>query len=192
MTAYRDNRGRPCHTCDHDRRAEIELRLASGTPIRTIAAKYELSRDSLYGHKRNHMPTELIQQLQATGRRTSAADLDQLKQTESEGLLGNLVHERARQQRLADKAELIDDFANATRASVAALKSSELIAKLLGDIETGNRTINVMLSPEYHAFRTAVMQTLRPYPDIKEKVLKQLQLTEQREVIDVESKPVAP
>lgn len=164
MRDYRDNRGRPCHTCDHERRAEIELRLANKTPIRVIADKYGIAKDSLYRHRKLHMPSELIQQLQATGHRASAADLDQLKQAESEGLLQTLVHERARQQRIADKAEVIDDFANATRASVAALKSSELIAKLLGDIQTGSRTVNVLVSPEFHAFRTAVIQALRPYP----------------------------
>jgi hypothetical protein len=50
--------------------------------------------------------------------------LAELKRTESEGLLQNLVHERARNQRIADRAEAIDDFGNATRASLAALKAS--------------------------------------------------------------------
>ncbi|EIL98221.1 hypothetical protein AB7849_11490 [Rhodanobacter sp. 115] len=184
---YRDNRGRACHTCQHERRPEIELRLASGTPLRIIAAKYGLKPDTLRRHRMNHMAPELIQQLQATGRRTSATDLAELKRTESEGLLGNLVHERARQQRIADKAESIDDFANATRASVAALKSSELIAKLLGDIQTGNVTQNILIAPEFHAFRNAVIQALRPYHDAKLAVLTSLQrLEQQTEVIDGE------
>jgi hypothetical protein len=60
VTAY-DNRGRHCHTCNHERRAEIELRLASGTSVRTIASKYGLTKDSLYRHRKLHMPAELIQ-----------------------------------------------------------------------------------------------------------------------------------
>lgn len=183
-----DTRGRKCHTCEHERRPEIELRLASGTPIRTIAARYNLPKDTLYRHKRNHMPVELIQQLQTTGQRRNATDLEQLKRSESEGLLGNLVHERSRQQRIADKAELVDDYANATRASVAALKSSELIAKLLGDIQTGSVTQNILIAPEFHAFRSAVIQALRPHPDAKRAVLASLQqLEHDAEVIDVES-----
>lgn len=183
MKAF-DPTGRPCKTCNHPRRAEIELRLANGTPIRIIADKYGLTKDSLYNHRKKHMPAELINQLR-TGR-TSAADLEQLKQTESEGLLQQLVHERARQQRIADKAEALDDFANATRASVAALKSSELIAKLLGDIETGRKTVNITVMPEFHAFRTAIIQALRPYHDAKLAVMAQLQLLEHEEVIEGE------
>lgn len=96
------------------------------------------------------------------------------------------MHERARQQRIADKAEAFNDYANATRASVAALKSSELIAKLLGDIKTGSVTQNILISPEFHAFRTAVIQALRPYGPAKLAVLKSLQRLEHAEVIDVD------
>lgn len=184
---YRGNRGPVCKVCAHDRRPEVELRLANGTPIRTIAASYGLTKDALYRHRRNHMPAELMQQLQANGRRMSPADLDNLKRTESEGLLQNLVHERARQQRIADKAELLDDYANATRASVAALKSSELIAKLLGDIKTGTVTQNILVAPEFHAFRTAVIQSLRAFPEAKQAVLLSMQrLEKQEDVIDAE------
>ena len=183
---YKDTRGRNCHVCNSERRAEIELRLASGTPVRIIADKYGIGRDSCWRHKKNHMAPELISQLQAAGTRVNAADLQELKRTESEGLLGTLVHERARQQRIADKAEAIDDYANATRASVAALKSSELIAKLLGDIQTHSVTQNILITPEFHAFRTAVIQALRPFGDAKLAVLKSLQLLEQREALDGE------
>jgi hypothetical protein len=57
---YRDNRGRACNVCNHERRAEMELRLANGTPLRIVAAKYGLGYDSCYRHKKNHMPPELI------------------------------------------------------------------------------------------------------------------------------------
>lgn len=184
---YRGNRGPVCKVCSHDRRPEVELRLANGTPVRTIAASFDLKKDALYRHRRNHMAAELVTQLQANGRRMSPADLDNLKRSESEGLLQNLVHERARQQRIADKAELLDDFANATRASVAALKSSELIAKLLGDIKTGNTTQNILIAPEFHAFRTAVIHALRAHPEAKQAVLLSLQrLEKQEDVIDGE------
>lgn len=185
---YRGNRGPVCKVCSHERLPEVELRLANGTPVRTIEAAFGLKKDALYRHRRNHMPADLIAQLQATGRRTSAADLENLKRTESEGLLQNLVHERARQQRIADKAELLDDYANATRASVAALKSSELIAKLLGDIKTGNTTTqNILIAPEFHAFRTAVIHALRAHPEARLAVLGALQKLEQHEeVIDGE------
>lgn len=184
--SYRDNRGRPCHVCQHDRRAEIELRLANNTPITTLTQKYGLKKDSLYRHRAKHMDARLIQQLQATGK-PSPADLAELKRTESEGLLQTLVHERARLQRIADKAELLDDFANATRASLGSLKSSELIAKLLGDLKTGSTTHNILLMPEHHAFRTAVIQALRAFPDAKRAVLLSMQqLEKQEDVIDGE------
>lgn len=177
--------GRSCHVCDHPRRPEVELRLANGTPVRTISRSYTLSKDTLYRHRRNHMPAALLQQLQVTGK-DYPTDLATLKRTESEGLLQNLVHERARQQRIADKAEAIDDFANATRASEASRKTSELIAKLLGDLKVGNVTQNILIAPEFHAFRTAVIQSLRQFPDAKRAVLASLQRLEKEEVIDAE------
>ncbi len=184
---YRDNRGRACLTCNHERRPEIELRLANGTPLRTIESLYSVSKDSLRRHCKLHMEPALIAQLQAAGHRVSPVDLQTLKRTESEGLLQTLVHERGRQQRIADKAEKVDDYANATRASIAALKSSELIAKLLGDIQTHNVTQNILISPEFNAFRTAVITALRPYGPAKLAVLESLQRLEHMEVIDGES-----
>lgn len=177
--------GFPCHVCKHPRLPEIELRLANKTPVRNIAKAYNLSKDTLYRHRRNHMPLSLMQQLQVTGK-AYATDLEQLKKTESEGLLQNLVHERARQQRIADKAELVDDFANATRASEASRKTSELIAKLLGDLKVGKVTQNILIAPEFHAFRTAVIQALRGFPEAKREVLASLQRLEHEEVIDGE------
>ena len=182
---FKDNRGRQCLTCNHERRAEIELRIASGTPIKAIAAKYGLKPDSLRRHKLRHMDATLIQGLQAAGKRINPAELQALKESESDGLLQNLVHERARQQRIADKAEALDDFANATRASVAALKSSELIAKLLGDIQTGNLTQNILVAPEFMAFRVAIIESLRPYPAAKLAVLHSMQRLEAQEAEDV-------
>jgi hypothetical protein len=177
--------GRECNVCAHPRRPEIELRLANNTAVRNIAKRYNLSKDSCYRHRRGHMPAALLQQLQVTGK-GNPTDLATLKRTESEGLLQNLVHERARQQRIADKAETIDDFANATRASEASRKTSELIAKLLGDLKTGNVTQNILITPEFHAFRTAVVQALRLHPDAKRTVLAALQRLEQEDAIDAE------
>jgi transposase len=176
---------RECNVCAHPRRAEVELRLANGTAVRNIAKRYNLSKDSCYRHRRGHMPAALLQQLQVTGK-GYPTDLAALKRSESEGLLQNLVHERARQQRIADKAETIDDFANATRASEASRKTSELIAKLLGDLKTGNVTQNILIAPEFHAFRSAVIQALRPFPEAKKAVLGSLQRLDKEEPIDAE------
>lgn len=77
-----------CLICRHARRAEIELCLANGTPITKLVAKYApILKDSFYRHRKKHMAPELLSQLQAAGHRVSPTDLQELRRTESEGLL---------------------------------------------------------------------------------------------------------
>jgi hypothetical protein len=44
---------RKCSTCQHDKRAEIDRRLAAGEPGSQIAADYHLSPSSLHRHRTN-------------------------------------------------------------------------------------------------------------------------------------------
>lgn len=171
---------RHCTICVHAKRAEIELRIASRIPARKIGALFKVSCDAVTRHRRKHMTDMQVIALQAKGRGATVDELQQLKRAESESLLAHLVHERVRQQRIADKAETIDDLTNATRASLAVIKTSDTIARLLGEIKTGttHQHLNILLQPEYTTFRAALVRALRPFPDARGAVLEAVQAME--------------
>lgn len=159
-------RGHECQICTHPDRASMELGLANKVSSRVLAARYGVSRDSLDRHRRNHMAPELIASLMTRGR-MSAIDLENLRITESEGMLQHLVALRGRLYGWADIAEQQGDVKAAASIAGQAIKTIEVEAKLLGEIKTGttNVTNNVLVMPEFHAFRTALVQALRPYPE---------------------------
>ncbi|MBJ6978058.1 hypothetical protein [Luteimonas sp. MC1895] len=157
-----------CKVCDHPDRASIELGLANKVPIRVLGKRYGLSADSVWRHGQRHMSAELHGQLMTRGRMTPQ-DLENLRITESEGVLQHLVAVRGRLYGLMDAATLQDDYRGAAAIGNQIGRNLELTAKLLGDIRTGsvNVTNNVLLLPEFHALRTTIMQALKAHPEAR-------------------------
>jgi hypothetical protein len=107
-------------------------------------------------------------------------DLENLRVTESEGLLQHLVAIRGRMYGWADMAEQQGDYRAAATIGGQIVKNMEVTARLLGEIHTGavNVTQNVLLLPEFHALRTTIMRALRTHPEARAEVaaaLKQLE-----------------
>lgn len=172
-------KGSLCKVCEHPDRASIELGLANKVPIRVLGKRYGLSQDSVWRHGRNHMSPELHSQLMTRGRMTPA-DLENLRITESEGVLQHLVAVRGRLYGLMDSAEQQDDYRGAAAIGNQISKNLETTAKLLGDIRTGtvNVTNNVLLLPEFHALRTTIMRALREHPEARASVAAALRAME--------------
>ena len=172
-------RGSSCKVCEHPDRASIELGLANGIGIRPLGKRYGLSSDSVWRHGKNHMTADLHAQLFTRGR-ANPADLENLKISESEGLLHNLIAVRGRLWGLMDLCEADEDYRTAASIAGRIDKNIETTARLLGDIHTGNISVtnNVLLLPEFHALRTNIMQALRHFPEARASVaaaLKQLE-----------------
>lgn len=169
MTAAK---GRNCTVCSHPDRASVELGLANRVPLRVLATRYGLSQDAVHRHRHRHMSPQLTAQLMTRGRLTEI-DLDKLRITESEGLLQHLVAVRGRLYRAMDQAEDLGDYLNASRVSATLLKNLELTAKLLGDLQSGAQhvTQNILVMPEYHGLRTAILQALRAHPEARAAVV---------------------
>jgi hypothetical protein len=176
-------RGTPCKVCEHPDRASIELGLANKVPIRVLGKRYGLSADSVWRHGQRHMSAELHGQLMTRGRMTPA-DLENLRLTESEGVLQHLVAVRGRLYGLMDAATLQDDYRGAAAIGNQIGRNLELTAKLLGDIRTGtvNVTQNVLLLPEFHQLRTTIMQALRQHPEARASVASALRQLESPDV----------
>lgn len=54
--------GKQCQICISERRFEIEQKILQGQPLTTISQEFNISYESLHGHKSNgHIPKSLIQ-----------------------------------------------------------------------------------------------------------------------------------
>lgn len=182
-------KGIRCTVCDHGDRASIELGIANKVPIRVLAKRYGIHHDAVHRHGKNHMRPELHAQLMTRGRMTPV-ELENLRVTESEGVLQHIVAVRARLYSLMDSAEQQDDYKSAAAISGQILKNLEITAKLLGDLKTGtvNVTNNLLVMPEFHALRTNIMQALRGHPAARDDVIKALQHFQAADLPNVETK----
>jgi hypothetical protein len=72
----------------------IERALAMGVPMSVIARRFGYTEDTISRY-RERMPQQLKAAIIAAALKPKEADLDQLRIDESEGILGNLAHQRA-------------------------------------------------------------------------------------------------
>ena len=64
---------RPCNTCQHVKRPEIDRRLAGGEPVAQVARDYDLNLSSLHRHKTNCLKLASSNQIMKDAARGSAA-----------------------------------------------------------------------------------------------------------------------
>lgn len=174
-------KGVECNCCKHPDRASIELGLSNRVALRVLSKRYGISIDSLHRHRHKHMSPQLTAQLMQRGR-LSEVDLEQLRITESEGILHHLVATRGRLYKAMDAADELGNHMDAARISGVLLKNLELTAKLLGDLQTGSSQVNILVLPEYHGLRVAIMQALKMFPEARAAVAQALQNYESPDV----------
>jgi hypothetical protein len=95
--------GPPCKVCIHPQRHLVELGLVHKVPVRVLARKFNLTKDAVFRHRRQHLTPQMIAAI-ATAAHPTEIDLEALQRSESEGLLGSLVAQRARLQMLSELA----------------------------------------------------------------------------------------
>jgi hypothetical protein len=163
--------GKRCTVCDSDDRARIELGLSKKVSYQRLSDKFGVSKDAIGRHRRSHMPSQLLAALQRHGKPT-AVDLEKLKQEESEGLLQTVAAQRGRIWQALGVCEEMEDWNAVSRFHAQLNSNLNLTAKIVGEIETGNRTtINqLIVSPEYITLRSALVQALSPYPEARRAV----------------------
>lgn len=163
-------RGQPCKCCVHRERAQLDLAIARRVSAYALAKRFGVSTHSIYRH-RQHMPPQLTAQLLA-GPDLDGVDLDRLKETESQSLLGNLVALRQRLFASLDTAEEAGDANMVARVANQLHRNIELVAKLLGDLGVGSTTTttNILLAPQYVTLRVELVRALAAYPDAREAV----------------------
>ena len=159
--------GSACGVCVHESRHLIELALMHRVPVRVLARRFpDVSKDCLHRHRRNHMSPQLKAALLAAVHPTEV-DLEQLQRSESEGLLANLVAQRARLQMLSEMAFEAHEVNAAVSVERSITASLELTSKLLGMLITRTHTTStsILISSDYLALRQAIVTALRPHPE---------------------------
>ena len=149
--------GRQCTVCAHKDLEEINRLLLCSDSYRDIARQFGLSKDALARHKESHMPELLLKS-------------QEVKETlQADNLLDQIVYYESEARRFKGLAESQGDLELALKAVDRALKCLDLFAKARGII-SDQPQVNILVLPEWIALRTAIIQSLRPYPDALEAV----------------------
>lgn len=175
-----------CTVCRHEKRHQIDLALVHRVPVRTIARRFDVSPDAVHRHGRNHLPPQQRAAL-LTAQRPSKVDLEELERSEAEGLLSQLVTQRARLQQLSEQALELADVRAAATVEARITANLELVSKLLGMLVQRHEVKRsaLLLSPDYLELRQSLVQALRPYPDAARAVGAALHELEARAAKDI-------
>jgi hypothetical protein len=159
--------GSECGICVHKQRGLIELALVHRLPARVIVQRFpDLTKDIVFRHRRNHMPPQMRAAL-LTAVNPSEIDLEQLQRSESEGLLGALIGQRARLALLSEMCFEAGELSAAVAVERSITGSLELTSRLLGMIVQRHdvRSTSLLISPDYIQLRSAIVSALRPFPE---------------------------
>jgi hypothetical protein len=170
---------RVCTVCTHRERVSIDVALVDGDAFRNIAERFGLSATAVFRHKADHIPAAL----------TQAQEAENVSQADD--LLGQVRKRQAQVERLVGISEGLigravqrGDLRTATAAVQAAVSANrevraclELLAKLLGELDE-RPVLNLLVAPEWHQVRSALLEALLPYPEARTAVAARLMALE--------------
>jgi hypothetical protein len=122
-----------CTVCTSDRRAQIEIGLVHGTPLRVLARRFGVSLWACHRHGRNHLSPAMRAAI-LSAQKPSEVDLEALQRSEAEGILSQLVMQRARLQAHSELALEVGNTADAVRVERSITDNLRLVAQLLGTL----------------------------------------------------------
>jgi hypothetical protein len=134
--------------------------------MQSLADRFDVSKDAICRHATNHLsPVQRAAILAA--QKPAAIDLDALRTSESEGLLAQLVTQRARLQGHAELAASLGDVRGAVSAESAITGNLALVGKLLGQLVQVHdvRHTSILISADYIKLRQTLVAALRPFPE---------------------------
>ena len=143
--------------CDHPVRQGIDEALVTGTPYRSVAKQFEISESAVYRHKVEHLPAHLLKAREAAELASADDLLDQVRHLQTHAL------------NILERAEETGDLRTALAAISQARGNLELLGKLAGELDE-RPVMNVLVSTEWAAIRTALMDALSPYPEARSAV----------------------
>jgi hypothetical protein len=160
--------GPKCTICLHDERWRIELLRAGGASLDALAKKFEVSRDAIHRHWRDHVSDEL-----KASYLVGPAQLAELAQTAAAEGASVLDHFRAVRTMLMSHMAAVTEAGDARGAAIVAsqlVSVLEKIGKVTGEIATiAQGTINVtnnnvlIQSPQFAKVQAAILRALAPH-----------------------------
>jgi len=145
---------RTCTICAHADRAALDTALVSGEPFRHIAARSATSTTALQRHKAEHIPPHV-----ATAK--AVADVVQ-----ADDLLSQVRDLHRLALHLLARASASGDLRTALAGVREARSCLETLLEVEGEIDR-RPVINLAISPQWIAVRSALMVALAPYPDAR-------------------------
>lgn len=163
----------------HEQRNEIEAALAAGTPLQRIADRYGMSAATLCRHRqrmRQEQP-ELFEALVAKKWRVLPEEMNELRTEMSDGFLKKLYWRDAFLTNQELRAYEAENYGAGAQISGRVHKNLELIGQAVKQIGSDNIRIqqNILVMPEFHAYRAAIDRGLRHFPEARVAVLQELQ-----------------
>lgn len=160
---------------DDPNRPLIERALAMGVPMVNVAKRFGYTKQSILRF-RERMPQQLKAALVAAELKPKETDLDQLRIDESEGILGNLAHQRARLLVCQDESMEAGAFGVVAQLSNTIHRNIELTGRYLGLFAQHHvsTAVNITVSEDYLKLRHALTMALRPFPEARRAVVAEL------------------
>jgi hypothetical protein len=153
----------------------IERALAMGIPMTQVARRYGYGTVAIKRF-RDRMPQQLKAAIVAAALKPKEADLDKLRIEESEGLLGNLAHQRARLLHCQDQLIESGGFSQVAYLSTVIHKNLEMVGRYVGLFGQHHvsTNVNILISEDYLRLRQALTLALRPFPEARRAVAEEL------------------
>jgi hypothetical protein len=153
---------RVCTVCEHRDREAIDRALVGSASNRSVASLYDVSEAAVRRHKANHLPAKLVMAEQAAEVAEADNLLDQVRDLQSRTLAILEAAEETRQHRTA------------LGAIREARSNLELLAKLLGELDS-RPTVNILVSAEWLELRAVIVGALEPYSEARGAVLRAIE-----------------
>ena len=152
---------RSCSICTHSARADIDRALVGGESFRGISRTYRVSEDAVARHRAQHLPEKLA-------KAEAAAEVAQ-----ADDLLREVRALRSKAYALLLRAEREGDLRTALAGVREARSCLELLAELEGELDR-RPNVNILVSVEWLAVRTALLAALVPHPAARVAVAERL------------------
>ena len=148
---------RPCKTCQHVKRPEIDRRLACGEPVAQLARGYEINLSSLHRHKTNCLKLASSNQIMKKAAQGSAAvALLPSKET----LSGAYLELRARIDKVVEQAQEQRSLNVAISGLNSIRQTLDSVARLAGHLQPASTQVNVAVQTNVNVGAAQIAERL--------------------------------
>jgi hypothetical protein len=178
MTKRKAIKAARCIVCSHVDRALIEQTRIAGASLDTIAAKYKVSRDSVWRHMKMHVSEDLRAEYLA------AVPMKDLAAKAAEEGVSVLQYFSIIRGVLMQQFQLAASVNDKNATAILAGRLTEVLREIgritgeLGSMAANNITINnttIMNSPVFATLQANLLQALAPFPEARAAVVAALQ-----------------